>query len=80
MLKADYQPVTGIRRVGRAPKVYQPVDADIRISIPPRHHDLLADILLAAVLAEDAPGCDDVGERATAGVRSNARSPWPWRC
>ena len=67
VLKADYQPVTGIRRVGRAPKVYQPVDADIRISIPRRHHDLLADILLAAVLADDAPGSDGVGERETAG-------------
>lgn len=67
VLTADYQPVAGIRRVGRAPKVYQPVDADIRISIPPRHHDLLADILVAAVLADDAHGCDDVGEPETAG-------------
>ena len=67
VLKAGYQQVTGLRRVGRAPKVYQPVDADIRISIPPRHHDLLADILLAAVLA-DAPDSHGGGERAPAGA------------
>ncbi len=60
------RPVTGLRRVGRVPKVYEPVDADIRISIPPRHHDLLADILLAAVLTNDAPGSDGV-ERGTVG-------------
>lgn len=45
--------VQATRKVGRAPKVYEPVDTDIRISIPPRHHDLLADILLDAVLADD---------------------------
>jgi predicted ArsR family transcriptional regulator len=61
------QPVTGLRRVGRAPKVYQPVDADIRISIPPRHHDLLAEILLGAVLADEEPYVDDTGKRERAG-------------
>jgi predicted ArsR family transcriptional regulator len=44
--------VQATRKVGRAPKVYEPVEADIRISIPPRHHDLLADILLDAVLTD----------------------------
>jgi len=63
VLKAGSQPATGLRRVGRAPKVYEPVDADIRISIPPRHHDLLADILVAAVLAHDAPDRDDRDDR-----------------
>jgi predicted ArsR family transcriptional regulator len=52
VLRAGFQPVTGIRRAGRAPKVYEPVDTDIRISIPPRQYDLLAEILLAAVLAD----------------------------
>lgn len=52
VLRADYQTTSGIRKVGRAPKVYQPVEADIRVSIPPRQHELLADILLEAVLAE----------------------------
>ena len=41
------------RTVGRAPKVYEPVETDISVSIPPRQPDLLADILLDAVLAED---------------------------
>lgn len=49
VLRAGYQRTT---RVGRAPKVYEPVETDIRISIPPRQPDLLADILLDAVLAE----------------------------
>ncbi len=60
------QPVTRLRRVGRAPKVYEPVDGDIRISFPPRHHDLLADILLAAVLADTARGNNGTGEQETA--------------
>jgi predicted ArsR family transcriptional regulator len=67
VLKGGYQPVTGRRRVGRAPKVYEPVDADIRISIPARHHDLLAGILLGAVLADDAPGSDHTRDRERAG-------------
>jgi len=43
---------TGVRKVGRTPKVYEPSEADIRVSIPPRHHDVLAGILLDAVLTE----------------------------
>jgi predicted ArsR family transcriptional regulator len=54
VLQAGYQPRPGVRKVGRAPKVYQPSSADLHVSIPPRHHDLLADILLAAVLAGDS--------------------------
>lgn len=34
------------RRVGRTPKIYQPSDTEIRVGIPPRHHDLLAEILV----------------------------------
>jgi predicted ArsR family transcriptional regulator len=49
VLQAGSQPV---RRVGRAPKVYQPTDTDIRVSFPPRRPDLLAEILLDAVLAD----------------------------
>jgi predicted ArsR family transcriptional regulator len=51
VLRAHFGSATGIRRVGRAPKVYEPVDTDLQISIPPRRLDLLADILLTAVLA-----------------------------
>ncbi|WXK02625.1 transcriptional regulator [Saccharopolyspora sp. ID03-671] len=52
LLTARFEPVGGIRKVGRTPKVYVPADVDIRVSIPPRQHDLLADILLQAVLTE----------------------------
>ncbi|WP_344680911.1 transcriptional regulator [Saccharopolyspora taberi] len=52
LLRARCEPVDGIRRVGRAPKVYEPAETEIRVNIPPRHHDLLADILLDAVLTE----------------------------
>ncbi|GAA0517487.1 transcriptional regulator [Saccharopolyspora subtropica] len=58
LLCAHFEPVGGIRKVGRTPKVYEPTRTDIRVSIPPRQHDLLADILLDAVLTE--------GERETA--------------
>lgn len=54
LLRSHYEPVGGLRKVGRAPKVYQPVDADIRISIPERQHDVLAAILIDAVLTEAA--------------------------
>lgn len=53
LLRAHYEPVDGIRKVGRAPKLYEPTDAELRISIPIREHDLLADILVHALLAED---------------------------
>jgi predicted ArsR family transcriptional regulator len=51
VLRADYRPTDGVRKVGRAPKMYQPVDTDISVSIPPRLHQLLADILLDAALS-----------------------------
>lgn len=61
LLQADYRPVTRIRKVGRTPKVYQPVEVDIRVSIPPRRPDLLADILLDAVLASNSDDDKDRG-------------------
>ena len=72
----------GIRRVGRAPKVYEPAETDIRISIPQRRHDVLADILLDAVLTEgeDETARDAAlrsarcrGERAGATERNRVR-------
>jgi predicted ArsR family transcriptional regulator len=52
VLRAHYRPVGGVRKVGRTPKVYEVADTDIDINIPPRRHELLADILLEAVLTE----------------------------
>jgi predicted ArsR family transcriptional regulator len=63
VLRADYQQAEGVRRAGRAPKVYQPTEVDIRISIPPRHPDLLAGILLDAVLAEREETAGDAAMR-----------------
>ncbi|GAB3908400.1 helix-turn-helix transcriptional regulator [Microbispora bryophytorum] len=52
LLRARYEAVGGIRRVGRTPKVYEPTETDIRVTIPERRHEVLADILVDAVLAE----------------------------
>jgi predicted ArsR family transcriptional regulator len=52
LLQAHYNPVDGIRRVGRRPKVYEPTNDSVQVTIPERRHDLLADLLLDAVLAE----------------------------
>ncbi len=54
LLKADYANLSGVRRVGRVPKVYEPAGADVRVSIPQREHGILADILIDAVLTETA--------------------------
>lgn len=71
VLQADYQPAAGIRRAGRAPKVYRPVDADLRISIPSRNPDLLADILLDAVLAASpSAGSGDTQDAQQAALRA----------
>jgi predicted ArsR family transcriptional regulator len=54
LLRARYETPGGIRKVGRQPKVYEPADAQITVSIPDRRHELLADLLLDAVLTEGA--------------------------
>lgn len=54
LLRARYDTPSGWHRVGRTPKTYEPADTTVSVSIPPRHHDILADILLDAVLTETA--------------------------
>jgi predicted ArsR family transcriptional regulator len=54
LLRARYEPPPGLRRVGRTPKTYEPTGADVAISIPPRRHDVLAGVLIDAVLAAGA--------------------------
>lgn len=55
LLEAGYARPAGLRRAGRASKVYAPADVEVRVSIPPRDHEVLAGILLDAVTrAEDA--------------------------
>jgi predicted ArsR family transcriptional regulator len=69
-------------RVGRAPKVYQPAEVNVQVSIPPREHAVLAEILLEAVTggttaagtsqaAFDAAA--DHGRRLGASERARAR-------
>lgn len=82
VLRARYQPVDGVRRVGRAPKVYEPSTMDIQVSLPRRNHDMLAGILMDAIVSED-PGenardaarrvARDRGERIGAAERERAR-------
>jgi predicted ArsR family transcriptional regulator len=50
LLRARYEPIGGIRKVGRTPKVYEPTDTEVHISIPAREHHLLAQILTDAIL------------------------------
>lgn len=52
LLDADNAATGGIARVGRRPKVYRPADLDIRVTIPTRQHDVLAEILMDAVLTQ----------------------------
>jgi predicted ArsR family transcriptional regulator len=52
LLRASDAPSGGIARVGRRPKVYQPAELDVRVHIPPRQHDQLAEVLIDAVLTE----------------------------
>ncbi|MGW1749282.1 helix-turn-helix transcriptional regulator [Streptomyces sp. NPDC002092] len=42
----------GPRRVGRAPKVYEPTPHTLSLSLPPRRHDLLASLLTEALTAQ----------------------------
>ncbi|WP_371502618.1 transcriptional regulator [Kitasatospora sp. NBC_00374] len=57
LLRARYESPGGIRKVGRKPKVYEPTETDIRVSIPERRPDVIAEILLDAVLTHE-PGED----------------------
>ncbi|WP_344946037.1 helix-turn-helix transcriptional regulator [Actinomadura miaoliensis] len=52
LLRAHYAAPEGNRKVGRRPKVYEPTGVQIRLSIPERRHELLADLLLDAVVTE----------------------------
>lgn len=50
-------------RVGRRPKVYEPAGAAVQVTIPARHHDVLAGILIDAVVS--------AGEGETARAAAN---------
>jgi predicted ArsR family transcriptional regulator len=50
LLRTGFARPAGLRRVGRAPKVYEPADLSVQVSIPPRNHAVLAGILVDATL------------------------------
>ncbi|WP_116952868.1 helix-turn-helix transcriptional regulator [Jiangella endophytica] len=52
LLRARFEPVGGIRKVGRTPKVYEPAQDDIQVAIPQRQHAMLAEVLIDAALTE----------------------------
>lgn len=54
LLRAGYARASGIRRVGRSPKVYEAADIEVQVTIPPRDPGLLAAVLVDAVLAAGA--------------------------
>ena len=66
VLRSGFGPATG-RRVGRAPRLYEPADDDIAVRVPDRSPELLASILVEAVTTERAD------ERAEGAVLRVAR-------
>jgi predicted ArsR family transcriptional regulator len=52
LLQSHYARSGGTRKVGRTPRVYEPVADDIRISLPQRRHDVLAAVLVDAVTTQ----------------------------
>ena len=67
------------RRPGRAPKVYEPVEHALSVSVPPRAHDDLAAILIDAISSDQDPqgACWRIatskGKAVGAAARSNRR-------
>ena len=55
LLRARHQRPAGQRRVGRAPKAYEPSDLEVEITIPARHYDLAGRLLVEAI-TRHAPG------------------------
>lgn len=68
LLRARYDAPAGVTKVGRRPKVYEPVEDDISVSIPGRQYQLLADLLLQTVLADSADS--DVEDRRDTATRT----------
>jgi len=65
LLRAGYAS-GGNRRVGRAPKVYEPSGQDVAVAVPARRPDLLAELLLETVLGAEASDRLDLAARRVA--------------
>jgi predicted ArsR family transcriptional regulator len=81
LLRAGYVS-GGSRRVGRAPKTYEPSGQDVTVAVPARRPELLAELLLETVLAArsserlDGAACRvarGYGERLGAAERDRVR-------
>src|SRR3954470_20191190 len=68
LLRAHFLPRDG-SRVGRRPKLYERAEASFEVSIPERRYQLLAEILIQAVLTETTHG----SARAAAGDSAHRR-------
>lgn len=66
LLETSFPRPAGLRRVGRSPKAYRPAGTDVRVSIPPRDHALLAGILLDTVRGPGSPGGAEAAKRIAA--------------
>jgi predicted ArsR family transcriptional regulator len=55
LLVASFDRPTGMNRIGRTPKRYGVSDVELEVTIPERHYDVVAEILLDAV-SSAAPG------------------------
>jgi predicted ArsR family transcriptional regulator len=71
LLSARYEPPAGIRKVGRAPKLYQLSGTDLRVSIPARRHEELARIFLDAVLTQS--GSEDARQASIRAARQRGQ-------
>lgn len=54
LVRSRYETPSGVRKVGRRPKVYEPAGTDLHVSIPERRPDVIAEILIDAVVTEQA--------------------------
>jgi predicted ArsR family transcriptional regulator len=61
------------RRVGRAPKVYQPVPDAVSVSIPTRAHDAIAAILIDAVVSKRPEESPEEARRRVASTQGRLR-------
>lgn len=84
LLVAAYDPASRAHRLGRAPKAYQPADADVHITIPDRRPQTLARILVDALRTaqptESATHAAhraawEAGHRLAESVRAGLRHP-----
>jgi predicted ArsR family transcriptional regulator len=69
LLRARNAAPAGVRKLGRQPKVYEPTGTPIRVSVPDRRHELIADLFVQAVVTEGANETATQAAMRTAGQR-----------